>query len=271
MVDIYLPEFITQGSCDHPDLVHLISQWAISPAFKPSRQVFCLLGNEGCGKTQLAGNIMESFNQLGFLGAYFTFDLAQQPRGMTSKQLLDSLPVTVAHQLSSVIPDIASHVAQEIKNNAMIQYDASLDNKFERLLTKPLAEVAAARAKVTVKPVEPLIFVIDDLDKCTPEVLAKLLAFFKGVVFKNLPSYVRFLLLGRPSDLVDQGLKDVAFVHEMVPIFEPSLPFVPFSTRAQATSSSSSSQGVRISGGWSLGTPYTGKDKYDPSGHLHLR
>jgi hypothetical protein len=204
--------------------IRQISHWALSSADDSSSNIFCLSGHAGSGKSYLAREIIKSFSELGFFGAYFSFNHHSR-KGMTSKQLLESFPATIMHQISTIEPDVEKLMAQAISTLSVIS--ETLESKFQKLVVTPLRKLRS-NSLPHWQPDYPLLIVLDNLSSCTSEVLELLLNFLSGPVMNKLPSHVRFLVLSRPSDEVNRRIGKVGF----------KIPSSTFSTLAESRTTS---------------------------------
>ena len=205
-VETHLPAIFEEGE----DLYYhtptrLISSWVLSSINDSNRNVFCLSGAAGCGKSYIAGEIIKAFSKLGFFGAYFSFNHHSR-KGVESKQLLESFPATIMHQISIVEPDVERLMFQEIKTLSGAE---PLKSKFQKLVVNPLKNLRSSHPNW--QPDYPLLIVIDDIHSCTPEVLELLLNFLNDPIMEKLPSHIRFLVLSRPSEEVKRRIGKVGF------------------------------------------------------------
>ena len=144
---------------------------------------------------------------------------------MESKQLLESFPSTIMHQISIVEPDVEKLMAQEIKTLSGAE---TLESKFQKLVVNPLRDLHSSNLPHW-QPDYPLLIVLDDLDSCTSEVLDLLLNFLSDPIMENLPSHIRFLVLSRPSEEVSRRIGKVGFeilsstMHAEESLFSPSI------------------------------------------------
>ena len=191
--------------------IRLISRWALSPVDDSSSRIFYFSGPAGCGKSYLAGEIIKAFSELGFFGAYFSFNHDSR-NGIESKQLLESFPATIMHQIAIVEPGVEKLMAQEIKTLSTIS--ETLESKFQKLVVSPLRNLRSSNLPYW-QPDYPLLIVLDDLNSCTSEVLELLLNFLCDPVMDKLPSHIRFLVISRPSEEVNRRIGQVGF--ELLP------------------------------------------------------
>ena len=207
-VETHLPAiFEEHKDLYNPTPIQLISHWALSSADDSSPKIFCLSGEAGSGKAYLATEIIRSFSELGFFGAYFSFDHHSR-KGMTSKQLLDSFPATIMHQISTIEPDVEKLMAQAISTLSVIS--ETLESKFQKLVVTPLRKLRSSSLPHW-QPDYPLLIVLDDISCCTSEVLELLLKFLSAPIMDKLPSHVRFLVLSRPSEEVNRRIGKFGF------------------------------------------------------------
>jgi AAA ATPase domain len=205
-VETHLPVIFEGKDLYYHTPIRLISHWALSSADDSSPKIFYLSGAAGCGKSYIAGEIIKAFSGLGFFGAYFSFNHHTR-KGMKSKQLLESFPATIMHQISTVEPDVERLMAQEIKTLSGAE---TLDSKFQKLVVNPLRNLRSNNLPHW-QPDYPLLIVLDDLNSCTSEVLELLLNFLSDPIMEKLPSYIRFLVLNRPSEEVNRRIGKVGF------------------------------------------------------------
>ena len=205
-VETHLPAIFEEGE-DHyyHTPIRLVSHWALSSIDESNPNIFCLSGAAGCGKSYIAGEIIKAYSELGFFGAYFSFNHHSR-KGMESKQLLESFPATIMHQISIAEPDVERLMLQEIKTLIGTE---SLNSKFQKLVVKPLKNLRSSQPHW--QPDYPLLIVIDDIHSCTPEVLELLLDFLNDPIIDKLPSHIRFLVLSRPSEEVKRRIGKVGF------------------------------------------------------------
>ena len=205
-VETHLPAIFEEGEdlYNHTP-IRLISRWALSSVDDSNPNIFCLSGPAGCGKSYMAGEIIKAFSELGFFGGYFSFNHHSR-KGMDSKQLLDSFPATIMHQISIFEPDVEKLMFQEIKT---LSGSEPLKSKFQKLVVNPLKTLRSNQPHW--QPDYPLLIVLDDIQCCTSEVLELLLNFLSDSIMERLPSDIRFLVLSRPSEEVNRRIGKVGF------------------------------------------------------------
>ena len=205
-IETHLPAIFEEGEdLSYHTPIRLVSCWALSSVDDSNPNIFCLSGAAGCGKSYIAGEIIRAFSELGFFGAYFSFNHHSR-KGMDSKQLLESFPATIMHQISIVEPDVERLMFQEIKTLSVAE---PLKSKFLKLVVNPLKNLRCSQPHW--QPDYPLLIVLDDIDSCTSEVLELLLNFLSDPVMERLPSHIRFLVLSRPSEEVNRRIGKVGF------------------------------------------------------------
>ena len=196
---MHLPAIFEEGeNLYYHTPIRLISHWALSSTDDSNPNIFCLSGAAGCGKSYIAGEIMKTFSELGFIGAYFSFNHHSR-KGMESNQLLESFPATIMHQISIVEPDVEELMSQEIMKFSGTEL---LKTKFQKLVVNPLKNLCSSQPHW--QPDYPLVIVIDDIHSCMPEVMELLLDFLNDPIMKNLPSHIRFLVLSCFSEEVNR-------------------------------------------------------------------
>jgi len=205
-VETHLPAIFEKGEdLNHHTPIQLVSRWALSSVDDSNPNIFCLSGAAGSGKSYIAGEIIKAFSELGFFGAYFSFDHHSR-KGMESKQLLDSFPATIMHQISIVEPDVEKRMLEEIKTLSVTE---PLKSRFRKLVLNPLKNLRSSQPHW--QPDYPLLIVIDDIHSCTPEVLELLLNFLSDPIMERLPSHIRILVLSRPSEEINGRIGKVGF------------------------------------------------------------
>jgi hypothetical protein len=206
-VETHLPAILEEGEdLYYHTPIRLISRWALSSVDDSNPNIFYLSGAAGCGKSYIAGQTIKAFSELGFFGAYFSFNHHSR-KGIESKQLLESFPATIMHQISIVEPDVERLMFQEIKT---LTGTEPLKSKFQKLVVNPLKSLLRSNQPYW-QPDYPLLIVLDDVDSCTPEVLELLLNFLTDPIMERHPSHIRFLVLSRPSEEVNRRIGKVGF------------------------------------------------------------
>ncbi|KAF8959944.1 hypothetical protein BDZ97DRAFT_1922550 [Flammula alnicola] len=145
-----LPEVYNTESYNRPDLVRLVAEWVFSPSFRQrssteanvipkAPNVLCLSGPAECGKTQLAVCIAEWLGELGVLEGISRLQGCARSKSekLTSRQLLDALPVTLVHQACTVEPDAAAQLNGAFAKNLWV-LDESLEKRFDALFVTPM-------------------------------------------------------------------------------------------------------------------------------------
>jgi hypothetical protein len=205
-VETHLPAIFEEGEdLYYHTPIRLVSRWALSSVDDSNPNIFCLSGAAGCGKSYIAGEIIKAFSELGFFGAYFSFNHHSR-KGMDSMQLLESFPATIMHQIATVEPDVERLMLQEIKTLSVAE---PLKSKFRKLVVNPLKDLRSSQPHW--QPDYPLLIVLDDIHSCTSEVLELLLNFLCDPIMERLPSHIRFLVLSRPSEEVNRRIGKVGF------------------------------------------------------------
>lgn len=128
-------------------------QWAKAP---DSKSVFWLRGTAGTGKSTISRSFARRLDDAGLLGASFFFKRGEADRGISQK-----LFTTVASQLATRIPDIATYIKQAVDSDAAVG-TKSLREQFDKLILEPLSKFLSSDSTTT----EPIIILIDALDEC---------------------------------------------------------------------------------------------------------
>jgi hypothetical protein len=140
--------------------------------------VFWLHAPMGYGKTTLASTVAGYLRELRRLGAFLFFDRRSDPSAVIR---------TIAYQLGSFDPRIASEISKALTEHAGIE-GGQLQSQFDYLLRNPLTSLAR------LGPQGAVVVMLDGLDECGTvkqrEVLLELLARDTA----KLPHFVRFIV-----------------------------------------------------------------------------
>ncbi|CAA7260437.1 unnamed protein product [Cyclocybe aegerita] len=300
MIPIDLPQVYAQGGY-RPDLVRLVAEWLFlssGPTYsrppipttarsvvirsgdtnangrvkadelKPLNNVLCLVGEAGCGKTQLVAHISEWLAKTGCLGGYFSFgpsapssspDAVSNTR-RTTPDLLDALPMTLVHQACTVEPDALSKFCSVLSQNPGALREP-LESRFEKLFAKPIKAFADGREGAKWNHLDPLVFIIDDLGAGSGEregkgaeddkkALDVFVSWMSSKSIRGLPSYVRFVVVSRCETGVADKLKEKgAVVCEMASKSGDDVVIGPVPTSTIGGSSSSNGLAPPTTGG----------------------
>ncbi|KZP30176.1 hypothetical protein FIBSPDRAFT_777884, partial [Athelia psychrophila] len=155
----------------------------------------CLYGTAGIGKSAVAVTVATHFSEMGRLGAFVDFDQAspEQSRPSTAVKSL-------ARQLAEYDGRLRTKIAQTINDSSKAPVlRASLSEKFDRLIVKPITSIPALPGE------GPIIVVFDGLYEYEqPDDWASLLELLVGGT-ETLPSNLRFIITSRT---VNFGIQD---------------------------------------------------------------
>lgn len=200
--------------------------------------LFCLSGPPGCGKTQLVSRAIRWFGEMQCLGGYFSFDKNQtatdvsvseddkqkkesQKKETMPSQNLNTLSVTLAHQLSVVEPGMVDVLSTALSNvpGSVLKY-GTMEQCFDTLFVNPLNIFDNQRVQRRWNIPEPLLFVIDGIgsgEEANSETISELAKLLSSNSIANLPRYVKLLVVCRSGSGLGDLLKenDVGYVYDM--------------------------------------------------------
>ncbi|KAI7762674.1 hypothetical protein LZL87_014162 [Fusarium oxysporum] len=167
------------------ELLEDIHRWADDPK---SKTIYWLNGMAGTGKSTISRTVAHLRHGRGDLGASFFFKRGEMNRG----SLIKFVP-TLALQLASRIPDVASAIKSTIDADPAI-IERTVREQFINLVREPISKVAA---KQTIP--SSVVIVIDALDECERDDDVKLLLdLFSNI--RSTPSLrTRVLVTSRPE------------------------------------------------------------------------
>lgn len=152
----------------------------------------------GTGKSTISRTVARSRSQHGDLGGSFFFK-----RGETDRGNLAKFCPTLARQLATNIPALATHVKDAIDDDTAI-VGKSVREQFDKLILRPLSKV-----QQTLRGVSPLVIVVDALDECEQDPDVKLLIdLFSHAHSSQLPR-LRILVTSRPELPVRLGFSAI--------------------------------------------------------------
>ncbi|KZP27184.1 hypothetical protein FIBSPDRAFT_948818 [Athelia psychrophila] len=172
------------------DVVDEILGWASNPSQGDSDNVLWLYGPAGTGKSAVAATVANHFSEMGRLGAFVGFDRASPEQGRPSTAVK-----SLARQLAEYDGRLRTSITQTINDGPKASVlRASLSDKFDRLIVKPLASI------LTLPGEGPIVVVLDGLYEYEqPDGWTSLLDLLVGGT-KSLPSNLRFIITSRTVD-----------------------------------------------------------------------
>ncbi|KAH8588534.1 vegetative incompatibility protein HET-E-1 [Bisporella sp. PMI_857] len=185
----------------HPDtrrdLLREIDHWLEGP---DGKCMYWLYGVAGSGKSTISRTVAKSLAAKGVLWASFFFKRGEGDRGNASRFF-----TTIASQLANKLPDLASHIANALENDAGI-VDKAVEIQYEELILKPLSAIWQSSS---TDP-EQAVIVIDALDECDEEqqriqTILNLLSKLRDVRGLDL----RIFVTSRPEFSVRLGFKKI--------------------------------------------------------------
>ncbi|KZP34758.1 hypothetical protein FIBSPDRAFT_709733, partial [Athelia psychrophila] len=155
------------------------------------QDVMWIYGLAGTGKSTLSTTIAGMMDDVGLLGASFSFDRSITERGVST------LIPTLAYQLAHFDAAIGARVQQVVQDTPNIA-NKPLGIQFSKLLSAAaLGDIPWSRG--------PILVVIDALDESGSTADQKELMQALSGGFLNLPGFLRFLIVSRPErDILDQ-------------------------------------------------------------------
>ncbi|KZP23194.1 WD40 repeat-like protein [Athelia psychrophila] len=172
------------------DTIDEILGWASNPLQGDSDNVLWLYGPAGTGKSAVAATVATHFSEMGRLGAFVGFDRASPEQGRPSTAVK-----SLARQLAEYDGRLRTSITQTINDGPKASVlRASLSDKFDRLIVKPLASIP------TLPGEGPIVVVLDGLYEYEqPDCWTSLLDLLVGGT-KSLPSNLRFIITSRTVD-----------------------------------------------------------------------
>lgn len=177
------------------ELIREISQWARDPE---SKSVYWLNGMAGTEKSTISRTLAHSFSNTQTLGATFFFKRGEGDRAGTGK-----LFTTVASSLLQQIPEMASKVQANMKDNPHVIHSA-MGTQFEKLILEPISEIKSQASAPHTR-----LVIIDALDECEREEDIK--ALINLLCNSKRPQHLqlKFFLTSRPELPIRLGFKAV--------------------------------------------------------------
>ncbi|KZP23212.1 hypothetical protein FIBSPDRAFT_952272 [Athelia psychrophila] len=172
------------------DVIDEILGWASNPSQGDDDNVLWLYGAAGTGKSAVAATVAHHFSEMGRLGAFVGFDRASPEQNEPSRAVK-----SLARQLAEYDGRLRTSITQTINDGPKASVlRASLSDKFDRLIVKPLASIPSLPGE------GPIVVVLDGLYEYEqPDAWASLQNLLIGGT-KSLPSNLRFIITSRTVD-----------------------------------------------------------------------
>jgi hypothetical protein len=173
------------------NVIYDIFQWIVDES-NEAKKVLWVYGLAGTGKSMLSTTIAQIMRRRQRLGAFFFFNRDIPQRNFAT------LIRTLAYQLAVFDAGFGDAISLAVKNHNNIAR-MPLAFQFETLLS--------ANALKSVKwSGDPIVLIIDALDKCGSERDRKILmqALSKGL--SNLPSFMQIMIVSRPESDIQHAL-----------------------------------------------------------------
>ncbi len=177
------------------DILSQIEKWAYN---SNDDIIFWVNGTAGTGKSTIARTVASRFNHQCCLGANFFFSKGKE--GLENAEKLFS---TFALQLTEVLPQLKKHVYNAIQKQGDVG-GLNLISQWKSLVLEPLQKLDR---DLLVSPL--LVFVIDALDECGGDNVARIiLELFMGVKDLNMIR-VRIFITSRPEGAIRRGFNQI--------------------------------------------------------------
>ncbi|KAH7490457.1 hypothetical protein FOMA001_g2259 [Fusarium oxysporum f. sp. matthiolae] len=177
------------------ELLKDICRWVDDP---DSKTIFWLNGMAGTGKSTISRTVARRRHERGDLGASFFFK-----RGETDRGSLAKFVPTLARQLASRIPGVASVIKSAIDADPEI-IGRTVREQFIKLVREPVSKVAAMQTTPSSA-----VIVIDALDECERDDDIKLLLDLLSNIRSTTSLRARVLVTSRPELPVRLGFRSI--------------------------------------------------------------
>ncbi|KAH7067284.1 vegetative incompatibility protein HET-E-1 [Paraphoma chrysanthemicola] len=181
------------------DLLDHLSAWANFPM---SKSIFWLNGMAGTGKSTIARTLASTVAEKGQLGATFFFKSSEVDLN-NAKRLF----TTIAVSLAESFPEIVTGIKESIREDRLV-HDRPLEIQFEKLILKPLRELATHLSGQVVK----MIIIIDALDECGQDEDIREILRLLPLVKDLRPIQLRIFLTSRPELPIRLGFRNMSHI-----------------------------------------------------------
>ncbi|KPM36720.1 hypothetical protein AK830_g9868 [Neonectria ditissima] len=186
------------------ELLQEIATWAANPN---RENIYWLQGKAGTGKSTIARTVARDLGNR--LGASFFFERNNVARGSARYFL-----TTLASQLSTQLPSVATHVYDAIRIDPEISGKALVE-QFNKLI---LAAVQGLSRTMTI--------VIDALDECESELDVGLIISKLHLVHESTGGRLKFFITSRVEFPIRCGFKDIQGRYIELPLHEIPEPVI---------------------------------------------
>ncbi|PVF92593.1 hypothetical protein CPB86DRAFT_176090 [Serendipita vermifera] len=158
--------------------------------------VYWLADIAGSGKSTIAQSLADDWRDRKILGGHHDFALRLK---RFDYDFISEMFESWSNQLATTFPERAAPINQareELKNSA-VELNWSFEDYLRFLVLQPLSNLQ--RAHHGLSPQAKIVFILDSLDECPPDVSAKII---QGLKLVNASHGVKFLLISRlyPGD-----------------------------------------------------------------------
>ncbi|CCA71411.1 related to WD40-repeat protein (notchless protein) [Serendipita indica DSM 11827] len=167
-------------------VLEAISEWAEDD--KSDKSIFWLCDIAGSGKSTVAMSAVEAWTEKGVLGGQFFFSISSS-EGSTTEKFCS----TIARDLANYIPELATHVAEAVKQTPSLMR-ASLSDQFQKLVVHPVRHRQ-----------RPIILVVDAVDECkSVSQRRELLEVLSAAVQES--NNIKIFMTSRPDSVIEAVL-----------------------------------------------------------------
>ncbi|KAJ3509453.1 hypothetical protein NLJ89_g5209 [Agrocybe chaxingu] len=161
-----------------------------------------LYGPAGAGKSAIAQTIAELCQKLKLLIASFFF--SRSAAGRSDK---DRFATTLAHQISTSIPELREHIGNALDLDPMI-VSSSLETQIQTLIVDPLNELCEDENVASRLHRRPRLIIIDGLDECVDTKSQQDILRVLSAASKDSQYPLIFLIASRPETSIRNAFRD---------------------------------------------------------------